>query len=152
MLAATVAVDDIRRGAWVVVADWLIAWTPVFVRGILHRPMGVHLLPQIMVRQRQLMVQLIFVKVTMHPALHIVMMESSECDARPGITWTARAPAGRSGKLRVQVCGDCCTLSLFGRRAMRGTAARTMFVAGALNWEIRSEIHRIPQLIRFQTF
>jgi hypothetical protein len=28
-------------------------------------------------------------------------------------------------------CTTFCTLSPFGRRAMRGTAARTMFVAGA---------------------
>jgi hypothetical protein len=77
------------------------------------------------------MIQLIFVKVTMHPALHIVMAESNECDARPGITWAAWAPAGRSGKSRVQVCVNC-TLPLFGRQAMRGTATRTMFVAGVL--------------------
>ena len=67
----------------------------------------------------------------MHPALHIVTTESNKCDARPGITWAAWAPAGRSGKLRVQVCVDC-TLSPFDRRAMRGTATTTMFVAGAL--------------------
>jgi hypothetical protein len=76
------------------------------------------------------MVQLIFVKDTVHPVLHIVMTESNKCDARLGITWAARAPVGRSGKLRVQVCVDC-TLSPFGRRGMRGTAARTMFVTGA---------------------
>ncbi len=66
----------------------------------------------------------------MHPALHIVTTESNECDARPGITWAAWALAWRSGKSGVQVCVDC-TLSSFGRRAMRGTAARTMFVAGS---------------------
>jgi hypothetical protein len=76
------------------------------------------------------MVQLIFVKVTAHPALHIVTTESNKCDARPGITWSARALARRSGKSRLQVC-VCCSLSPFGRRAMRGTAARTIFVAGA---------------------
>ncbi len=76
------------------------------------------------------MVQLIFVKVTMHSALHIVTTESNECDARPGITWAACVLAGRSGKSRVQVCVNC-TLSLFGRQPMRGTAAGTMFVAGA---------------------
>ncbi len=77
------------------------------------------------------MVQLIFVKVTVHLALHIVTTESNKCDARPGVTWAAWVPAGRSGKSRVQVCVDC-TLSPFGRRGMRGTAARTMFVAGVL--------------------
>ncbi len=87
------------------------------------------------------MVQLIFVKVTVHPALHIVTTESNKCDARPGITWAAQALAGRSGKLRVQVCVNC-TLSMFGRQAMRGTAAGTMFVAGALvvkKWLIAPE-------------
>ncbi len=77
------------------------------------------------------MVQLIFVKVTLHPALLIVTMESNKCDARPGITWATWAPARRSGKSRVQVCVEC-TLSPLGRRAMRGTAASTMLVAGAL--------------------
>ncbi len=52
MLGATAAVDDILRGGWVVVADGLVAWTPGFVRGTIHRPVRVHLLPQIMVRPR----------------------------------------------------------------------------------------------------
>jgi hypothetical protein len=50
MLAATAVVDDIWRGALVVVADGLVAWTPGFVRGTIHKPVWVHLLPQIMVR------------------------------------------------------------------------------------------------------
>ena len=87
------------------------------------------------------MVRLIFVKVTVHPALHIVTMQSNKCNAWPGKTLDAWAPAGRSGKSKVQVC-VVCTLSPFGRRAMRGTAARTMFVAGALvvkKWLIAPE-------------
>jgi hypothetical protein len=76
------------------------------------------------------MVQLIFVKVAVHPVLHMVMTESSKCDDRPGITWAPWAPARRSGRLRVQVSVNC-TLSLLGRHAMRGIAARTMLVAGA---------------------
>jgi hypothetical protein len=75
-------------------------------------------------------VQLIFLKVTAHLTLYIVTTKSNECDARPGITCAARVPAGRSGKLRVQVCVDR-TLSPFDRQAMRGTAASTMLVAGA---------------------
>ncbi len=52
MLVATAVADDIMRGRWVVVADGLVAWAPGFVRGTIHRPMQVHLLPQIMVRPR----------------------------------------------------------------------------------------------------
>ncbi len=66
----------------------------------------------------------------MHPALHMVTMESSKCAARLGIMWAACVLTGRSGRLRVQVCIDCI-LSRLGRRAMRGTAARMMLVAGA---------------------
>ncbi len=77
------------------------------------------------------MVQLIFVKVTMHPALHMVTMERREWDARPGLMWAALAPMGSAGGSRVQVCVDC-TLLLLGRRAMRGTVAGMMLVVGAL--------------------
>ena len=104
------------------------AWVPC--RGTIHKPVLVHLCPQTIVRPRYTMVQLIFVNVTVHPALHIVTTESREWDARPGMMWAARAPAGRSGRSRVHVCVDC-TLSPLGRRAMRGTVAGTMLVAGA---------------------
>jgi hypothetical protein len=77
------------------------------------------------------MMQLILVKVTVHPALHMVTTKRRECDDRPGMLWAACALAGRSGRSRVQVCVDC-TLSPFGRWAMRGTVAGTMLVAGAL--------------------
>jgi hypothetical protein len=89
---------------------------------------------------------LIFVKVTVHPALHIVTTESNECVARPGMTWAAQAPAGRSGKSRVHVLIDC-TLSLFGRQGIRGTAAKTMCVAGALvvkKWLVAPESRMAP--------
>ncbi len=50
MLAATAAVDDVLWSGWVVLADGLVDWTPGFMRGTIHRPVWVHLLPQIMVR------------------------------------------------------------------------------------------------------
>ncbi len=77
------------------------------------------------------MVQLIFVKVTVYPGLHIVKTESNKCVARPGMTWATWAAAKKSGKSRVLVCVDC-TLSSVGRWALKGTAVKTMFVAGAL--------------------
>jgi hypothetical protein len=78
------------------------------------------------------MVQLIFVKVTVHPALHMVTTERREWDARLGMMWAALAPTGSAGRSRVQVCVDC-TLSLLGRQVMRGTVtAGIMLVAGAL--------------------
>jgi hypothetical protein len=48
-LAATAAVDNLRRGAWLVVANGLVAWPPPLLRGNIHKPVRVHLLPQIMV-------------------------------------------------------------------------------------------------------
>jgi hypothetical protein len=50
MLVATAAVDNIRMGVLSVVADGLVAWTPTFVRGTIHKLVRVHLLPQIMVQ------------------------------------------------------------------------------------------------------
>ncbi len=95
------------------------------------------------------MVQLIFVKVTVHPVLHMVTTESNKCDARLVIMWATWAPAGRSGRLRVQVCVNC-TLSLLGRQAMRGTVARIMMVAGASvvrNWLIALESRMAHRLM-----
>ncbi len=74
---------------------------------------------------------MIFVKVTMHPALHMVTMETRELDARPGIMWAALVPTGSMGRSRMQVCTDCTLLPL-GRQLMRGTVAGMMLVAGAL--------------------
>ncbi len=74
---------------------------------------------------------MIFVKVTVHPALHMVTTERREWDARPGMMWAALALTKSAGRSRVQVCVDC-TLSPLGRRAMRGTVAGMMLVVGAL--------------------
>jgi hypothetical protein len=52
ILVATVVVDDVMWSRWVVVADGLVDWTPGFMRGTIHRPVRVHLLPQIMVWPR----------------------------------------------------------------------------------------------------
>jgi hypothetical protein len=106
------------------------AWALTPQRSTIHKPVLLHLCPHTIVRLRYTMVQLIFVNVTVHPALHMVTTERREWDARPGMMWAARAPAGRSGRSKVQVCVDC-TLSPFGRRAIRGTVAGTMLVAGA---------------------
>ncbi len=54
-------------------------------RGIIHSPVHVHLWPHIMVWPQYTIVHPIFVKVMVHPALHIVTMERSECKARPGM-------------------------------------------------------------------
>ncbi len=148
-LAANAAVDEVR-GAWLVVADGLAASSPAFlVRGTIHKPLRVHLLPQMMICLWYLMEQLIFMKVTVHPALHMVMTKSNECDARLGITWAPRAPAWRLRRSRVQVCVDC-TLSPLGGWAMRGTAACTMLVAGALvvkKWLIAPESRMAHRLM-----
>jgi hypothetical protein len=50
MLAATAVVDGVIRGAWLLVADGLIAWSSMFlVRGTINKLVRMHLLPQIMV-------------------------------------------------------------------------------------------------------
>ena len=84
-------------------AGGAVAWASAHLRGTIHKPVLVHLCPQTIVRMQYTMVQLIFVKVTVHPTLHMVTTERREWDARLGMIWAARAPAGRSGRSKVQV-------------------------------------------------
>jgi hypothetical protein len=43
MLVANAVVYGVIRGAWLVVADGLAAWSPAFlVRGTIHKPVRVH--------------------------------------------------------------------------------------------------------------
>ncbi len=77
------------------------------------------------------MVQPNFVKVTVQPALHIVMADSNKWDASSGMMWAARAFSGIVGVSRVHVWVDV-TCAPFGRRAMRWTMAERRLVAGAL--------------------
>jgi hypothetical protein len=72
----------------------------------------------------------IFVKVMVHPALHIVTTDRSECKARLGMMQAAQAPGGNNGMSRVNLCVER-TRSPFGRRATMGMAVGNMFVAGA---------------------
>ncbi len=89
-----------------------------------------HLCPQRIVLPRYIMVQLILEKVTVHPALHIVTTDRSECAARPGIMCAPRALGGNVGMSRVHVCVECTQLPL-GRRAMMSVVVGRMLVVGA---------------------
>jgi hypothetical protein len=84
-------------------AGGAVTWASEHLRGTIHKPVLVHLCPQAIVRPGYTMVQLIFVKVTVHPALHMVTTERKEWDTRPGMIWAARAPAWRSGRYLVPV-------------------------------------------------
>ncbi len=57
----------------------------VLAKGIIHRPLRVHLWPQTIVLPQYTIVQPILEKVMVHPALHIVTMDRSKWEARPGI-------------------------------------------------------------------
>jgi hypothetical protein len=47
-------------------------------KGIIHRPVRVHLWPQTTIRPQYMIVQPILEKVTVHPTLHIVTMDRSK--------------------------------------------------------------------------
>ncbi len=84
-------------------------------RGIIHNPVGVHLLLQRMILPWCVIVHPILVKATLQPPLHRVTTEMREQELRPGIMWAWCAMAGRAGMLNVHVCMEC-THSPFGRR------------------------------------
>jgi hypothetical protein len=71
----------------------------------------------------------ILVKYTVHPALHSITMDRSECEARLGIMWAARALGGREGMSRVHVYVEC-TRAPFGSRALMGVVVGRILVAG----------------------
>jgi hypothetical protein len=50
-LVANAAMNGVNRGTWLVVAGGLDAWSPaLLVRGTIHKPVRVHLLPQMMIQ------------------------------------------------------------------------------------------------------
>jgi hypothetical protein len=96
---------------------------------IIHRPVWVHLWPQMIILPWYTIAQPILEKVMVH-ALHIVMTDRSKCKARPGIIWAVHAPGGNKGMSSMHVWVECTRLPL-GRWAMMGMAVGRMFVAGA---------------------
>ncbi len=97
-------------------------------KGIIHRPLRLHLWPQTIVRPWYMIVQSNLEKLRVHPPLHIVMVERSKWEVRPGIMWAACALGGNEGMLSVHMWVESTWLPL---GAMMGTAVGRMFVAGA---------------------
>ena len=131
MLAATACDNANGRGGQVPCSTRGSMLRVPDVRGSIHRPMCVHFLPQTMVRPQYLTMHPILVKCTSHPALHKVTMDRSECEARPGMMWAARALRRRVRMSSVHVCVEC-TLSPLGRHAIIGVVVCCTFEAGAL--------------------
>ncbi len=73
------------------------------VRGIIHRPVHVHLLLHRIVLPWCVIVHPIFVKWTSHPAFVNVTTKTRECNASPGMMCACRAAAGSIGRLSKQV-------------------------------------------------
>ncbi len=73
------------------------------VRGIIHRPVHLHLLPHRIVLPWYMIVHPIFVKWTLHPAFVNVTTETRECDASPGMMCACCTAAGNIGRLSKQV-------------------------------------------------
>ncbi len=112
------------------------------VSSTIQSPVHWHLCPLTIVFPRYMIVLPIFVKVMVQPTLHIVMTESSEWEARPGMMWADHAPGGNDGMLSVHMCVECMHLS-FGRRAMMGMVVDKMLVSGALvirKWLLATEL------------
>ncbi len=86
-------------------------------RGIIHKPVHMHLLPHRIVQPQCIIVHPIFMKRTLHPALQSVTTLTRECNAKPGMMWARCTVAGRPGKSSKQVCMDCTWLPL-GRHAI----------------------------------
>ncbi len=67
------------------VVSMVVGGVAFLAKGIIHRPVRVHLWPQMIVLLRYTIVQSMLEKVMVHPALHIVMTDRSKWEDRPGI-------------------------------------------------------------------
>ncbi len=81
-MASTFAANSMEIG---LVVGMVVVGRVFSVKGIIHRPVRMHLWPQMIVLLRYTIVQPILEKVMVHPALHIVTTDRSEWEARPGI-------------------------------------------------------------------
>ena len=99
--------------------------------GIIHRPVVVHLCPQMIVFPLYVIVHPTLEKVTSHPALHRCTTEMSECDAKCGSTCACRAFSGKLSSCNVHVC-VVQIVSPFGNFARIGVVADRMWRNGAL--------------------
>ncbi len=81
-MASTFAANSVEIG---LVVGMVIRGVVFSAKGIIHRPVCVHLWLQTIVLPQYTIVQPILEKVTVHPALHIVTIDSSKWEARPGI-------------------------------------------------------------------
>ncbi len=81
-MALTFAANSMEIG---LVIDMEVGGVVISVKGIIHSPVRVHLWPQTIVLPWYMIVQPILEKVMVHPALHIVATDRSECKARPGM-------------------------------------------------------------------
>lgn len=97
--------------------------------GIIQSPVLVHFLPTNTVLPRYRTVHAIFVNSTVHPALHNLTTDNSECDAKPGIMWAIRAFLGRVGRLMSHVWEED-TYPPSGSRTLNGVSSIRLFVVG----------------------
>ena len=98
--------------------------------GIIHRPVLVHLCPQMIDFPLYFIVHPILLKITSHPALQRLTTEMSECDARCGSTCACRARSGKWLSCNVHVC-VVQIVSPFGNFARIGIVAVCMLLKGA---------------------
>ncbi len=73
------------------------------VRGIIHRPVHVHLLPHQIVLPWCVIIHPFFVKWTLHPAFVNVTTETRECNASLGMMCACPTAAGSIERLSKQV-------------------------------------------------
>ena len=99
--------------------------------GIIHRPVLVHLCPQMIALPLYLMVQPILLKVTSHPALQRLTTKMRECDAKCGSTCACRARSGNWLSCSVHVC-VVQMVSPFGSFALIGAVVGSMLSKGAV--------------------
>ncbi len=81
-MASTFVANSMEIG---LVVGMVVGGVVFSAKGIIHRPVYVHLWPQMIVLPWYMIVQPLLEKVTMYPTLHIVTMDKSKWETRPGV-------------------------------------------------------------------
>ena len=90
-----------------------------WLKGTIHKPVLLHFSPSRTILPRYITMQFIFVKITMHPALHNFTTDTKACEFNPGTMWASLALVGSVGMSNshislVLICSPFGSVTLIG--------------------------------------
>ena len=111
--------------ASIVMSVGVIFW----LKGIIHKPVLLHFSPSRTILPLYVTMQFIFVKITVHPALHNFTTDIKACEFNPGTIWASLALSGSVGMSNSHI-SLVCICSPFGSVTLIGFVVGLRLIAG----------------------